>query len=69
MIKQLLDEKSSISMMRLMSLISLSIGSFLAIAGLYKGSDLMGLSALCSVFILAAFGGKAAQKMIEVKDA
>jgi Na+(H+)/acetate symporter ActP len=55
-IKDLFSENSSVSMMRLMSLVSLLIGGYLAI----KGKD-----ASVIVFVTAAFGGKVIQKQIE----
>ncbi len=51
-----------------MCIISLLVGSGLAIAGLCKGSDLVSLTALVSVFVVAAFGGKAAQKVVECRS-
>lgn len=58
-LKSLFSEKSDISMMRVMSLISLFIGAYLAI----KGHDVS-----VGVFVYAAFSGKAVQKYIETKD-
>lgn len=55
-IKSLFSENSDVSMMRLMSLISLIIGAYLAL----KGHDNS-----VSIFVYAAFGGKAVQKYIE----
>lgn len=54
-----------VSSMRVMGIFSLLVGAFLAIAGMYKGLNLLELSALCGVFVGAAFGGKVAQKKIE----
>lgn len=67
MIRELLDPKSSISSMRLLSFISLLTGCLLAAYGLYANKDLLGLAALCSVFVGAAFTGKAIQKSMESK--
>ena len=67
MIKELLSSKSDTSMLRLMSLVSLCIGGCVAIYGVYVGRDLLGLSALCGVFVSASFGGKISQKWIESK--
>lgn len=58
MLKSLFSENSDISMMRLMSLMSLLIGAYLAV----KGHDIS-----VGVFVYAAFGGKAVQKYIESK--
>jgi drug/metabolite transporter superfamily protein YnfA len=57
-LRTLFSEKSDISMMRVMSLISLLIGGYLAV----KGHDTS-----VSTFIYAAFGGKFIQKYIENK--
>jgi len=57
-IKDLFSENSSVSMMRLMALISLLIGGYLAI----KGKDTSVV-----IFVTAAFGGKVIQKQIETK--
>lgn len=56
-LKSLFSEKSDISAMRVMAMISLLIGGYLAIIG--KDTSV-------SIFVLAAFGGKAIQKGIEV---
>ena len=56
-LKELFSEKSSISMMRVLSLLSLLTGAYLAIQG--KDSSV-------SVFVYAAFAGKAIQKAVEV---
>jgi len=52
------SEDSDISIMRVMSVISLLIGGYLAL----KGQD-----ASVSTFVYAAFAGKAVQKYIETK--
>jgi Na+(H+)/acetate symporter ActP len=56
----LFSEKSEVSMMRVMSIISLIIAGVLAFKGMNES---------VSTFVYAAFGGKAVQKLIEVKDA
>jgi hypothetical protein len=58
-LRSLFSSKSDVSMMRVMSLLSLLIGAYLAI----KGKDTS-----VAVFIYAAFGGKAAQKFVEAKE-
>lgn len=58
-LKNLFSEKSDISAMRVMAMISLLIGGYLA----FTGKD-----ASVSIFVLAAFGGKFAQKVVETKD-
>jgi hypothetical protein len=67
-IKELFSENSPISMLRLLSLISVLAAVAIAAFGIYAGRDLMGLAALCAVFITAAFGGKVLQKNMERKD-
>ena len=54
--------------MRLMSLISLTCACGIAIYGVYMNRDLVGLAALCGVFVTAAFGGKMAQKIVETRN-
>jgi len=67
-LKDLLSESGRVSMMRLMSLLSLLASIAIAIIGLNKPIvDYSGLSLLCGAFLSAAFGGKIAQKSIEVK--
>jgi uncharacterized membrane protein len=67
LIKRLLDEKDSLSMMRFLCLLSMILGGIIGLYGIYKGQDLTGVAALCAVFVGAAIGGKAAQKNIENK--
>ena len=57
-LKALFAENSDISAMRVMSLISLCIGGYLAV----KGQDNS-----VAIFVTAAFGGKFAQKIVETK--
>lgn len=45
-----------------MSITSLLVGCVIGIVGLLKGKDLTGVAAICSVFVVSAFGGKALQK-------
>lgn len=68
MIREILSSDSPVSSMRLMAIISLLCGCFLGAFGLYMGRDLLGLAALCSVFVTAAFGGKVIQKTMEKGD-
>lgn len=57
-LNQLFSDDGAVSMMRVLSLLSLLIGGYLAIVG--KDTSV-------SVFVLAAFGGKLWQKSIETK--
>lgn len=67
-IKDLLSSNTSVSSLRLMSFIALTVGCAIAIVGLSLNRDLMGLAALSSVFISAAFVGKVSQKFVEKDD-
>ena len=57
-LKALFTEKSDVSMMRVMSMISLLVGTYLAIVG--KNTSV-------EIFVYAALGGKAVQKFFETK--
>ena len=63
-----LNENSKVSSMRLMSLMCVVSGVAMGFIGLLIKADLIGLAALCSVFIGAGLTGKVAQKAIETKD-
>lgn len=68
-LKKLFSSGSDVSCMRVMACVSLLAGILVAFVGLYKGSDLLGLSTLTGVFVGSAFGGKIMQKIQELKDA
>lgn len=57
LLKELFSESSDISLMRVMALTSLIIGGYLA---------LKGENTSVAIFVTAAFGGKAAQKYVEL---
>lgn len=61
------QQKSRMSIMRLMGILSLLTGIGLAIAGLIMRVNLTELSLLVGVFVGAAFSGKAVQKFAERK--
>lgn len=66
----LLSDKGSISMVRLMSLLSCLTAIIIAFIGIYKPTpDYSGLSILCGTFLSTAFAGKVIQKRIEVSEA
>lgn len=65
LLTKLLSSGSGVSMMRGMSAVSLLVGCAIAFIGLYMRLDLLSLSALCAVFVGAAFTGKVAQKKVE----
>ncbi len=58
-VKALFAENSSVSMMRFMALTSLVVASYLAIVG---KNDCV------TIFVTAAFGGKVAQKHLELRN-
>lgn len=65
-LKQILsDGQDNYSALRVMSFISLTIGSIIALVGLYKSSDLSQVAQLSAVFVVAAFGAKVGQKYVE----
>lgn len=66
-IKALLSESSTISTMRLMSLIALIVGSGVACYGIYVGKDLAGVAQVTAVFVGSAFSAKVVQKFSENK--
>lgn len=69
LLRELFSEKGSISMMRLLSLITCNTAVVIAIMGMLKQSpDYSGLSLLCGTFLTAAFTGKVMQKKLEVPD-
>lgn len=59
-LKSLFSEESGISMMRVMAFMSLVMAGYLAFIGKNDCVD---------IFVIAAFGGKAGQKLIETKKA
>lgn len=60
LIKKFFSEQSDISVMRIMSIVSLVAGIVLAVIG--KPADIV------SIFVYAAFGGKAVQRYFESKE-
>lgn len=64
----LLDENSTISSMRFMSITSLFIGGIIAAVGVYRATDFTGIGLLVSIFVGAAFTGKVMQKNAEIKE-
>jgi hypothetical protein len=69
-LKDLFSEDSTLSSMRVMSMVCCISAVIVAIVGLKKPSvDYSGLALLCSVFLSAAMGGKVLQKRIEVSGA
>jgi hypothetical protein len=63
-LKSLLSESGDISAMRFMAILSLLFSFIIAAYGLYCSKDVLALSGM---FLGAAFGGKVAQKISEVK--
>jgi hypothetical protein len=68
MFDKILSENSDLSVMRLMCLLSLISGIAIAILGICLNKDLSATAVLSSVFVGAAFAGKATQKFAEVKE-
>lgn len=67
-IRELLNDSGQISAMRVMSIICCLSAVGIAIVGIQKPQvDYEGLTLLVSAFLTAAFGGKIAQKSIELK--
>lgn len=66
--RDLLSERSDVSMMRLLSLICVLTASGIAIRAVVMDRDLSAAAVLCSVFLGAGIGGKAIQKVSEIKD-
>lgn len=56
------DGTGQTSSTRLAMLICVLVASYLAIAGLHKGTDLITLTGLCVTFLGAGFTAKVAQK-------
>lgn len=67
-IKDIFSASSTVSSMRIMSMMCCTAAIVIAIIGLTKNPiDYSGLSLLSATFLGAAFGGKVAQKHIESK--
>lgn len=64
-LQDLLSESGAVSAVRVMSLISLGVGSVIAFYGVYMGKDLSGLAQVCGVFVGSAFAAKVSQKFAE----
>jgi hypothetical protein len=64
----LISSNSTLSSMRVMSLVSLLAAIGIALYGMNKPAiDYSGLTMLVATFLSAAFGGKVAQKSIEMR--
>lgn len=69
-LKALFNENSSVSSVRVMSIVCCITAIILAFVGINKTPiDYSGLSLLCGTFLGAAFTGKIVQKRIEVDSA
>lgn len=64
-ISSLLSDSGEVSAVRVMALVSLTVGLVVAIYGVYKGKDLSGLAQVCGVFVGPAFAAKVGQKFAE----
>lgn len=67
-LKAMLSNSDDVSAMRIMSFISLFAGIGIAFDGLHSNKDIVNLTALVSMFVGSAFGGKVLQKALEVKQ-
>ena len=67
-IANLFKENGDVSSIRVMSMISLLIGGYIAIQGLHSDKPLNDVAILCGVFVGAAFTGKVMQKAVELKQ-
>lgn len=65
MLRELLSEKSDLSVMRAMSLVAMLAAVVIAIVGLYSDKPLADVAILVSAFLVPAFGGKALQRRFE----
>ena len=67
-IKLMFSESGEVSTMRVMCVVALIVGAAIGIYGIVESKDLTGTSMLAGVFVGAAFGGKAWQKVSELKQ-
>ena len=65
MLRELLSEKSALSMMRAMSLLCTIAALVVAIVGVYSDKPLSDVAMLVSAFLVPAFGAKAIQRKFE----
>jgi len=65
--KDLFSETSDVSMTRFLAFISTISAVGIAIVGLYKNTNMDGLSMLCGTFLGIGLGSKIVQKFAEVK--
>lgn len=64
-VKKLLSGSSDVSMVRVMALLSLTVGVSIGLYGVYTGKDLSGIAQVCGVFVGSAFAAKTVQKFAE----
>lgn len=67
--KDLFSDSSSVSMIRVLSLICVLTASGVAIHAVSIGANLDSVSVLCGVFLGAGISGKVSQKILENKAA
>ncbi len=65
MLRELLCEKSSLSVMRVMSLVCVFTSVAVAFVCIYTDKNLVDCSILVSAFLVPAFGGKMLQRRFE----
>ena len=67
-LKELISEQSTLSTMRVMSLLCIFAAIGIAFYGIAHNQALDALSILCGVFLGAGMGGKVAQKGMEKNE-
>jgi hypothetical protein len=67
-IRDLFDQKSTVSSLRVMSMMCIVSACGMGITAIYRNSNLSEAAVLCGVFLGAGFGGKVTQKITEVKS-
>lgn len=68
LLRELINEQSPVSTMRVLSLMAMFIAGSIAMFGVYRGSDMLGVAAVAGVFVSASMTGKVVQKSMEIKS-
>jgi hypothetical protein len=66
--KDLFAEKSTVSSMRVMSMMCVASACTMGLTAIYRNSNLSEAAVLCGVFLSAGLGAKVAQKAQEIKS-
>jgi len=67
LLKALTEDGSDVSMTRLMSFMCVISAMLVAVAGIYKGSNLSDVAILVGSFLVPSFGAKIMQKKSETE--